>query len=79
MHQSGSAKQLKAGEFLPDFQLINNATKKNENRNAIVQGTVHHLFIFSGPNTKDISKLINFTHSLAIKYPHLIQVHLVLD
>lgn len=79
VYQSGTVKQLKAGESLPDFQLIDNATQKRANRNAIIQGTLHHLFIFSGTISKKIPELINLSNYLAKQYYHSIQVHLILD
>ena len=79
VHQLGSVKHLKAGEYLPDFQLMNNATQNSVNRNTITQGILHDLFIFSGNNSKKTPELINLANTLAKQFPDSIQVHLVLE
>ncbi len=78
VHESGSLKQLKAGVFLPDFQLLDPVTQKKATRNTMIQGTQHHLIIFSGDDS-NVSELTNLADSLAEQYPHTLQVHLVLE
>ncbi|BCA94510.1 hypothetical protein TUM19329_08710 [Legionella antarctica] len=79
VHQSGSLKHLKVGIFLPDFQLLDQTTQKMEPVNSIIQGTQHHLIIFSGDDSKRVSEVMNLADSLAELYPHTLQTHLVLQ
>lgn len=75
--QSSSLKKLSAGKFLPNFQLVDSETQKATNRNAIIQGTLHHLVIFMGEETGNIAELVTVANSLAEQYAQTVQVHLV--
>lgn len=76
--QSGGTKKIKAGDFFPDFQLIDSATQKPMMTNTITQGTHHHLFLFSGIKPKNNTDLISLAEALAEQYQHTIKVHLIL-
>lgn len=76
--QSGCTQKIKAGEFFPDFELTDTATQKTTTTNTIIQGTLHHLFIFSGMNSKNNNDLISLAESLSKKYQQTTQVHLIL-
>ncbi|TAL61716.1 MAG: FAD-binding protein [Legionella sp.] len=79
VQQSGCVKHLKAGEYFPEFHLTDSQTGNTLKSSTIVQGTMHHAFIFCGNNSKKIPELINFADKLASKYCKTVKVHLVLN
>lgn len=76
--QSGSVKQLKAGTYLSDFALTDWTSKKVFSSKSIIQGTFHHLFLFSGSNAKKYGDLLRLVEELAAKYTNSLQIHLVM-
>lgn len=76
--QNSNSRALRAGAFFPDFPLIDYATQENYNSKAVVQGTLHHLFIFCGPKTHKAKDLLPLAKTLATRYGKTMQVHLVL-
>lgn len=79
VHQHGKAKGLKAGEFLPKFELSNPNTLEVTNSIAITQGIHHHLFLFAGSKTQSCNDLMTFAKYLQQNYGHQLQIHLVLN
>lgn len=79
VHQTGKAKGLKAGEFLPNFALSHATTQEKTDSIKITQGTQHHLFLFGGSKQQNIADLIDCANSLAKNYTHQLKIHLVLD
>lgn len=77
VYQSGCTKKLKAGSYLPSFQLFDSITQEEKSSIDITQGTVHHLFIFCGLKNKKYAELVQLANSLAKSYPHSIKVHLI--
>lgn len=77
VHQSGSFKQLKAGKYIPDFQLTDSETGQKVQRNAIIDGTLHHLFLFNNHSMENIQDLMHQANALAEQHATTLQVHLV--
>jgi 2-polyprenyl-6-methoxyphenol hydroxylase-like FAD-dependent oxidoreductase len=78
VHHSGHIKSLKAGDYLPPFELWDPVTQQQINSTLLTQGIQHHLFIFNGLNTDASLPLISLANSLAEKYPDSLKVHLVM-
>lgn len=79
VHQSGHIRHITAGDYFPVFYLMDPSTQTKINSTAVVQGTLHHLFIFVGLNDKKMPQLITLASSLAKKYSQSIEIHLVLN
>ncbi len=79
VYQSGGSKKLKAGDFFPNFQLTDSTTQQPAMTNNMVQGTQHHLFLFSGTKGKDNDDLVSLAKTMEDRYKDSIRVHLVLS
>ncbi|KTD74748.1 FAD-dependent monooxygenase [Legionella waltersii] len=79
VNQLGKAKGLKAGKFLPTFELTNANTQEILDSIKITRGISHHLFLFAGTKTNDYSELMTYANALQHKYGNLLQIHLVLN
>ncbi|KTD42503.1 FAD-dependent monooxygenase [Legionella quateirensis] len=77
VHQSGSAKHLAAGDYLPAFQLIHNETQQATSSTVITQGVMHHVFLFEGLKNKKLTELRHMAKTLVQKYPNSLKVHWV--
>lgn len=74
----GSLKGLKVGTFPRDFDLYDLKNKKHP-LHQIVQGTQHHLFLFTGINQPDIQSLEKIVKAITKAYPKVIVPHIVLN
>ena len=75
----GNLKQVKAGLFLGDFTLTNSKTNQPEILHSIIQGTMHHVFLFEGLNELSIKPLEQLIGLIEKKYSATIVPHLVLS
>jgi 2-polyprenyl-6-methoxyphenol hydroxylase-like FAD-dependent oxidoreductase len=78
VHISGHNHSLKAGSYIPNFELIDAVSQKKQNSKTLTKGTLHHLFIFAGQKANKIPYAIQLAQALTQKYAHTIKVHLVL-
>lgn len=78
VHHSRSSKNIKAGELLPEFELTLPDSQEKISSKKITQGTMHHLFIFTGFKNKKMASTINLAKTIAERYSHSIKIHLVL-
>jgi 2-polyprenyl-6-methoxyphenol hydroxylase-like FAD-dependent oxidoreductase len=74
----GSSKGFKAGYFLTDFNLQHADDQEMQPLHTIVQGTAHHLLLFAGLASGDITNLIEIAAFIKEKYAEMIRVHLIL-
>ncbi len=75
----GSVKHVKKGQFLVDFNLMSVAREKLTPLHDIIRGTAHHLLLFAGLNSPDVTNLVEIARWICAKYPHIIIPHLILS
>ncbi len=77
VHQSGCSKHLKAGGFMPNFELLELTTNQKVNSQTITQSPLHQLFLFAGQKEQKVNQAVEAARSLAKRYNKSVQVHLV--
>ena len=74
---SGKIRGIKLGEYIPAFDLLDFEKHHIVNSIELSQGTLHHLFLFSGIKTKKLPALMKLADRIQKDYFNLIQVHLI--
>jgi hypothetical protein len=74
----GSTKHIKAGNFMVDFYLRNANKKDLTPLHDIVRGTAHHLLLFAGLHSSDVTNLVDVAKCISDKYPDLIIPEIIL-
>lgn len=77
--ESGRNKQFSAGYFLLDFSLMNMKTQSMQPLSEIVRGTKHHLLLFAGKNSADVSILADAIRQVHEQFEKIVSTHLILS
>ncbi|AHE65713.1 FAD-dependent oxidoreductase [Legionella oakridgensis] len=72
-------KRLKAGHFVPNFNLSRLDNGQRQSLIEMVNGTLHHLFLFSGKNASDVMNLVEIAKFIKKNHPETIVSHLILS
>jgi 2-polyprenyl-6-methoxyphenol hydroxylase-like FAD-dependent oxidoreductase len=73
----GSSNHFKAGYFLCDFNLTDVGSKRSILLHNIIQGTAHHLFLFVGLDSSDMTNLVEIATYINDKFPGVIIPHII--
>lgn len=74
----GIPTKFKIGEFIPNFSLTNIHSKEKKQLHQIIQGTMHHLFLFAGQNKHQFPALLETAAFMNQQFKEIIKIHLVL-
>ncbi|KTD06692.1 FAD dependent oxidoreductase [Legionella gratiana] len=74
----GRKTNFKIGEFLNDFFLIDAKTEEKKGLHQITQGTMHHLFLFTGTTGNQLSLLAEIATDIEQRFGGLLKAHIVL-
>ncbi|KTC99747.1 FAD-dependent monooxygenase [Legionella feeleii] len=75
----GIPTKFKIGEFAPNFSFTDIHSKEKKQLHQMIQGTMHHLFLFAGQTKSQFPALLETAALINQQFKEIIQVHVVLS